>query len=101
MNSIESLVKFIKHLIDKATELDPDGIEYFKDLTIPACEITDLYDRVKKAEEELQSKDEERLWQLFLSVADHNITSPIVKVFDHSVKALNVYKDCLEGIKKK
>lgn len=99
MNSIESLIKFIKRLIDKATEFDPDGVEYFEDLTIPACEINDLYDRVKKVEEELSFKDEEKLWQLFVKTSELNPGVSIKKVFEHAVSLLNLYKKCLSELK--
>lgn len=65
MTNIEALIKFIDRLIDNATETDTDGIEYFKDLNIPACELNDLHEKVIKAKAELKSNQEERVWQLF------------------------------------
>lgn len=65
MTNIEALIKFVERLIDNATETDDDGVEYFKDLNIPACEITDLHERVIKAKAELKSNQEERVWQMF------------------------------------
>ena len=65
MTNIEALIKFVERLIDNATEIDDDGVEYFKDLNIPACELNDLHERVIKAKAELKSNQEERVWQIF------------------------------------
>ena len=65
MTNIEALIKFVERLIDNATETDDDGVEYFKDLNIPACEFNDLHERVIRAKKELQSKREDRVWNIY------------------------------------
>lgn len=67
MKSILVLIKHLECLIEKAIQLDDDGIEYFEDLTIPACELNDLEEMVKTAKEEINSEKEHRMWELLLS----------------------------------
>lgn len=66
MKNIGVLIKHLDALIEKATNVDEDGLEYFdSDLIIPACDLNDLYNLVSKAKKELSDKRESRIWELF------------------------------------
>lgn len=89
MTNIEALIKFVDRLIDNATETDTDGIEYFKDLNIPACELNDLHERVIKAKEELRSKKEDRVWSIYKLCMEANFDSR--ESLDKAIKTVNYF----------
>lgn len=89
MTNIEALIKFVERLIDNATETDDDGVEYFKDLNIPACELNDLHERVIKAKSELQSKREDRVWDIYKLCMKANFDSKVS--LDKATKTVNYF----------
>jgi len=89
MTNIEALIKFVDRLIDNATETDDDGVEYFKDLNIPACEITDLHERVIKAKDELRSKKEDKVWSIYKLCMEANFDSR--ESLDKAIKTVNYF----------
>ena len=89
MTNIEALIKFVDRLIDNATETDDDGVEYFKDLNIPACEITDLHEKVIKAKDELRSKKEDRVWDIYKLCMEAVYDSE--KSLDKATKIVNYF----------
>ena len=89
MTNIEALIKFVERLIDNATETDTDGVEYFKDLNIPACEFNDLHERMIKAKDELWSKREDRVWDIYKLCMEANFNSK--ESLDKAIKTVNYF----------
>lgn len=56
MKYTELLIKHIKAKLEKATDVDEGGVEFWKDLSIPACDMQDLSNLVNGAEKELKDK---------------------------------------------
>lgn len=64
MKKTELLIKHLNSLLERATVTDTDGVDYWTDLTIPACDIQDLSVLVRDAKKELDSKEWDEKFEL-------------------------------------
>lgn len=94
MKDIKRLLTTLKHHIDNATDIDSDGVEYFVDHTIAACDIKDIADMLGAAEKALENKVDERVWEIYCKmVASHRATgkSNYELLMDEARKAVSVF----------
>lgn len=67
MKKTELLIKHFNILLERATDTDGDGIDYWKDLNIPACDMQELAILIHSAEKEVKSKEEDELFNLLVA----------------------------------
>jgi hypothetical protein len=95
MNHIKVLLQLLNNILSRATEVDEDGVEYFEDFTIPSCELHDLSKVKEKAEDELASKREERLWEVFRSLVAAGYKDE--DAYTRAFRTVSVYHKLTEG----
>lgn len=70
MKKAELLIKHLNSLLNKATDTDIDGVDYWTDLTIPACDLQDLSVLVRDAQKELNNK----MWDEFFTLLNTRLS---------------------------
>lgn len=80
MNS-RKIIKYLQYIIERATEVDENGVEYYKDIELSACDIEELSAIRNELIKEQQTDKTQKLWEIYkeLSLGNSSYTAQVSK----------------------